>query len=142
MNLRREQMSKIIKFRSVAENDGKLTFWESENEIPFVIKRIFYIQNVPAGCERANHASINSDFVFIAIAGEVSVTLVNKSGEETFWLNNSSEGLFVPRMTWIKTYNFSENAILMVVSDKEYKKTTYISDYAVFIKNVSTSEEV
>lgn len=141
MNLRKKWMSRIINFNSVAEIDGKLTFWESEKDIPFDIKRIFYIQNVPTGCVRANHASSNSDFLLIAIVGEISVTLENNKGKEIYLLNNSSEGLLVPRMTWMKTHDFSENAILLVVSDKEYKDTNYISDYNMFVENINSNNE-
>lgn len=124
--------NRIINFRRIEEYDGNLVFFEGKKEIPFEIKRVFYINGVPQGMVRANHASLDAEFVLIAINGSVRVSLDDGTKIESFLLEDNNVGLHVETMLWMKTWDFSENAILMVVSDKEYEDCHYLNDYSEF----------
>lgn len=99
----------LLKFSSVSENDGDLTYFEEMGEIPFEIKRIFSIYNVPnKKIARANHASINTAFVLQAVVGSVEVELDNGFQKECFLLNEIDMGLIIPKLTWMKTKKFQK----------------------------------
>ena len=82
-------VGKIIEFTTVSEDDGSLTFFEQSREIPFIIKRCFYVYDVPAEKQRADHASTTTDFVLIAINGGVKVELDDGVKKVCYSLTNS-----------------------------------------------------
>ncbi len=128
---------KIINFTQVSELDGELVFFESSNEIPFDIKRVFYIFNVPNYCERANHASVNSKFVLVAIRGSVNVYINDGQQESVYQIDKPNMGLYIPKMTWMRTQGFSNDAVLMVLTDTNYNDCKYIEDYKDFCNQVN-----
>ena len=123
----------MIKLTHVKEADGGLVCLQQNKEIPFNIERIFYIYDVPNQCMRADHASENTEFVLIALNGHVIVSLDDGKKEECFSLHEPNEGLFVPEKTWMKTYDFSDGAILLVVVSKTYEECKYFSSYQQFL---------
>lgn len=127
----------LLKFPTVKENDGKLTFFESNGVVPFEIKRVFSIYDIPSkNIIRANHASINTVFVLQAVIGSLEVELDNGKERECFILNEVSKGLLVPKLTWMKTKNFSKNAVLNVYASESYEVCKYVSDYEEFLEMV------
>lgn len=111
------------------ENDGKLVTFEPPSIPEFQVNRIFYIFDVPAGEDRANHACMNSSIVFIAFTGSVSLS-VETDGEKTeYLLDNKTIAVFAPQSSWIRAYNFSEDAVLVGLSDRGYADCRYINDY-------------
>ena len=129
-------VGKIIEFSCVSEEDGCLTYFEECKEIPFEIKRYFYIFDVPKGKQRADHASVTTDFVLIAINGSVEVELDNGKEKRTYSMNDKNHGLFVPKNTWMITRNFSKDAVLFVLASTNYTDGKYISNYSDFRKYV------
>lgn len=132
----------LLKFSSVSENDGDLTYFEVMGDIPFEIKRIFSIYNVPnKKITRANHASINTAFVLQAVVGSVEVELDNGFQKECFLLNEIDMGLIIPKLTWMKTKKFSKSAVLNVYASESYENCKYVNDYERFLKMVNEDEK-
>lgn len=126
------KLEKIL-FKTVKEKDGKLTFLEGNHHIPFEIKRVFQIYGIPSKeIVRANHASSNTFFVLQVLYGSVDVELDDGKKKHYFNLKILNEGVLVPPMTWMKTMNFSKDAILQVYASKSYQECEYIEDYEEF----------
>ena len=111
------------------ENDGKLGAFEPPSIPGFQVNRIFYIFDVPAGEERANHACMNSSILFMALAGVVSLSVETHEEKAEYILNKKTMAVFVPQSSWIRAYNFSRDAVLVGLSDRRYADCQYINDY-------------
>ena len=121
----------IIKFNTFCEEDGKITI--IDENIPFIIKRIFAIYDVPkTNIIRGNHASENSYFLFQAVSGSVCIELIDVKEHITLKLDNPNYGVYVHPMIWIRT-RLSENAILQVYASETYKDCKYINDYSEYL---------
>lgn len=130
------RMPEKILLNEHEENDGSLIVVESEKDIPFLVKRTFWIYNTPENAVRAEHACRNSDFLFVCLSGRVKITLDNGRTERSYVLDRPSQGILVPRMTWMKTEKFSEDAILLVLASEKYDPMQYCSDYKIFLKEI------
>lgn len=119
---------KLINFDEFGDESGKLVAIENSKNIPFDIKRTFYIYGTKEGIVRGQHANKISRFVLICLSGscEVKVYDLDKKIEENFVLDSPKKGLYLDRMIWKDMYNFSENCVLLVLSDSEYIKDEYI----------------
>ena len=124
----------LMKLEKHKGTDGNLISLEMQDEIPFLIKRIFYIYDVPKGVCRGNHASKNSDFIFIAIHGKLHVSIDNNYERKEFELNSKEYMLYISSNTWIEVKNFEEGAILLVLSNTKYSDCDYIEDMIAFNK--------
>ena len=123
-----ESKVSIIEFPKITDPRGNLTFLQNFDQIPFEIRRIFWIYDVPGGEIRGGHAYKEQQEVIIALSG--SFDIVVKEGEEVskFSLNRSYYGLFVPAMTWRHMENFSTNALGLHISSTDYLEEDYIRD--------------
>lgn len=128
----------LIELPSVSEDDGCLVYFEGSKEIPFEIKRCFFILDVPSDKHRADHASITTDFVLITLKGSVEVELDDGSTKSTYNLNDRNHGLLVPKNTWMMTRNFSKNAVLLVLASTRYDEGEYMYDYTEYTKQRGT----
>lgn len=136
-NLENWQNANKIALNTIEENDGKLTLIEINKEIPFEVRRIFLIHSVPSvETIRGNHASENTDFFIQAICGTVRLELFDGKKTEIYQLNNLMYGVYVPRMTWVKMYGFSNETIVQVCASKEYKYCKYINDSKEYMKQL------
>lgn len=124
--------SRWISFKEIGDEDGMLIALEQLKEIPFELKRMFYIYALNQEVIRGNHANRNSNFLMIAIKGLVKVEVDDGSERVEYLLDSLNKGLFVEKMTWKKMYEFSQDAILLVLSDQYYDSGEYITDYEVF----------
>lgn len=123
---------KIIPLPKIPDERGNLSFVEELNHIPFAIKRSYWIYDVPGGTERGGHAyKENQEFV-IALSGSFDVVIDNGSKKETFHLNRSYYGLYIPKMMWRQMNNFSTNSLALILSSTEYDEKDYIRDYESF----------
>lgn len=101
----------------------------------FDIKRIFYIYGVPSNTCRANHACLNSDFLYIAINGSITIELIDKNSKSKLYLLNSKKNiLFVKRNTWIRAFDFSNDAVLLVLANGKYDKNSYVCEWENFVE--------
>lgn len=124
---------KIIQLPIVDETVGNLSFVQNFDQIPFEIKRVFWIYDVPGGETRGGHAFKNQQEVIIAISGSLDIVVVDPQGIETkYCLNRSYFGLYIPTLHWRHLENFSTNAVTVHLSNYDFAEEDYIRDYNQF----------
>ena len=130
--------AQIIDLPQIKDNRGNLSVIESLNQIPFEIKRVYYLYDVPGGSERGGHAHKNLEQLIIAISGSFDVILDDGTTSKNYHLNRSYYGLYVPKMTWRELNNFSSNSVCLVLASNFFSEDDYYRKYADFIaaKNV------
>ena len=128
---------KKIKLPTFTDERGNLTIIEAIKNIPFDIKRLFYIYDVKDNKSRGNHANKLSEFVMIALKGKVKVKVSNGNTFKTLILNKPNEGIYISNMTWKEMFDFSDDCILLVIANELYNKSEYIYDYKEFKKEVN-----
>lgn len=123
---------KIIQLPKFGDIRGNLSFAEQNNQIPFIIKRTYWIYDVPGGTERGGHAyRKNAEFV-IALSGSFDVVIDDGCNKERISLNRSYYGLLIPEMVWRKMENFSTNSLALILSSTDYDVEDYIRNYEEF----------
>lgn len=123
----------IIDLPKIIDKRGNLSYIEENNHIPFEIKRSFWIYDVPGGEERGGHAYRENEEFIVALSGSFDVVLDDGKGNvQSFHLNRSYYGLYVPNMIWRQMTNFSTNSLAMVLSSQPYDAEDYIRDYEQF----------
>ena len=127
---------KIISFPKISDPRGNLTFIEGNNHIPFDIKRVYYLYDVPGGSERAAHAHKDLHQIIIAMSGSFDITIDDGKEKKKFHLNRSYEGLYLCPMIWRDLDNFSGGSVCMVLASDIYKETDYYRDYQDFLRNI------
>ena len=115
---------------------GNLTFVESNRHIPFDIRRVYYLYDVPGGAERGGHAHKALHQFIIAISGSFDIHLDDGYAEKKIHLNRSYNGLYVCPMIWREIDNFSSGAVCMVLASDYYDEADYYRDYDLFVNNV------
>lgn len=131
------QKTQIIQFQEHGDGRGKLIALEGGEEIPFGIRRIFYIYGMDKDAIRGQHANRNSKFIMISLSGTAKIKVDDGRNSRTFVLDKPNQGLFIPEMTWKEMSDFSVNSVLLVLSDETYNAGEYIRDYHEFVKEVS-----
>lgn len=124
---------RVIDFPRIHDPRGNLSFIEGTRHVPFEIKRVYYLYDVPGGETRAGHAHKTCDQLLIAMSGSFDVTLDDGVGRKLFQLNRSYVGLFVPRMIWREIDNFSSGAVCLALASTLYSEHDYYRNYAEFI---------
>ena len=127
---------KIIQLPKIQDQRGNLTFIESDRHIPFDIKLVYYLYDVPGGSSRAAHGHKKLHQLMIAMSGSFDVTLDDGKEKKTFHLNRSYSGLYIPPMMWRDLDNFSSGAVCMVLASEYYDEQDYFREYADFIRAV------
>jgi len=135
----RKEMNKplstqIIHFPKILDERGNLSVLEQWNQIPFEIKRVYWIYDVPGGEMRGGHAYKTLNEVIVAISGSYDVVLNDGSKEYRYQLNRSYYGLYVPKMMWRHIENFSTNSLALIVADQLYNEQEYIRDFSAFVQ--------
>lgn len=126
--------SRILNLPKIADPRGNLSIIEQIKQIPFEIKRTYWIYDVPGGCDRGGHAYKENQEFIVALSGAFDVVLDDGKEKKTFSLNRSYMGLYVPKGMWRTMTNFSTNSLALVLSSTEYDVTDYIMDYDEFLK--------
>lgn len=116
--------------------ESKLNFRRRGCKFPFEIRRIFYSYATEKGTVRGAHANRESEFVLISVSGTLKVRVGDGEREKVYDLKNPSMGLYIPRMVWKEMYDFSENNVLLVISNKHYDSTEYIREYGEYRKEI------
>lgn len=128
---------KMIEFKQNGDDRGKLVVVEGMKDIPFDIKRIFYIYGSDTGVVRGQHANRRSEFVLINVCGSSKVRVRDGQKEEVFVLDEPHTGIYLTNMLWKDMYDFSEDSILLVLASEVYDSSEYIRDYDEYIKEVN-----
>lgn len=125
---------KIVELPKFLDARGNLSFAENYKQIPFEIKRTYWIYDVPGGEDRGGHAFIKNQEFIIALSGAFDVIVDDGENKKTFSLNRSYFGLFVPAGLWRTMENFSTNSFALEFGSEHYSKEDYIRDYSQFLK--------
>lgn len=126
--------SKILNLPKIADPRGNLSIIEQIKQIPFEIKRTYWIYDVPGGCDRGGHAYKENQEFIVALSGAFDVVLDDGKEKKTFSLSRSYMGIYVPKGMWRTMTNFSTNSLALVLSSTEYDVNDYIMDYDEFLK--------
>lgn len=130
----RVKQAEILNFPKILDPRGNLTFMQYPSQIPFKIKRVFWLYDVPGGGLRGGHAYRLQNEVIIALSGSFDVVITRADGtKEKYALNRSYYGLYVPARTWRHIENFSTNAVGLHLSSHSYDSADYIRDFETFI---------
>lgn len=127
----------IIDLPKISDPRGNLSVIEEFKNIPFKIKRIYWIYDVPGGEGRGGHAYRNNQEFIVALSGAFDVIVEDGKEKKTFSLNRSYYGLYVPAGLWRKMDNFSTNSLAMVLASENYSREDYIYDYEQFLKVIN-----
>ena len=125
---------KTIKLPKIKDPRGNLSFFENSNQIPFNIRRTYWIYDVPGGELRGSHAFKKSHEFIIALSGSFDIVLHDGNKEKKYSLNRSYNGLYVPNLLWRRLENFSTNSLALIVSSISYDDADYIRDFEEFKK--------
>lgn len=115
---------------------GTLTVIESGHSIPFPIARIFYMYGLGDDCERGAHAHRESEQVFIAVSGSFTLSVTDGHQTKTFAMKEPNRAVYVPPMIWARVYDFSDDAVCLVLTDSPYEPADYIRDWDAFLLTV------
>jgi dTDP-4-dehydrorhamnose 3,5-epimerase-like enzyme len=127
-------MFKIIQIPKIQDRRGNLSFYENNVQIPFVIKRLYWIYDVPGGEVRGGHAFKEQYEFIVAISGSFDVVLHDGKKEHIFSLNRSYYGLYIGPGIWRQMVNFSTNSLALIASDSHYSLNDYERDFELFKK--------
>lgn len=124
---------KIVDLPKISDPRGNLTFIEGGSQIPFDIKRVYYLYDVPGGSERGGHAHKALHQLIIAMAGSFDIILDDGIEKKRIHLNRSYNGLYVCPMIWRELDNFSSGAVCMVLASNKYDENDYYRDYSQYL---------
>lgn len=125
---------RMIEFPQKGDDRGHLVIVEGNQDIPFEIKRVFYIYGSDKDVIRGKHANYNTEFVLINVAGTSKVKVDDGTKQKIFSLDRPHTGIFLPRMVWKDMYDFSEDSVLLVLASEHYDETEYIRSYSEYLE--------
>lgn len=128
---------KLLSFAQLGDERGHLVVVEGLKDIPFEIKRMFYIYGSKENVVRGQHANRKSEFVLINLAGSCKIKVDDGKNEEILFLDKPHEGIYLDKMVWKDMYDFSENSILLILSNHSYDSEEYVRDYTEFKKEMT-----
>jgi hypothetical protein len=135
--MRTRMLPKIINFPKIQDPRGNLTFLQHPTQIPFEIKRVFWIYDVPGGETRGGHAYKIQEELIIALSGSFDVHTIDQEGNmQKYSLNRSYDGLYIPAGIWRYVENHSTNALALHLSSTKFSEDDYIRDFEDFKKSL------
>lgn len=134
------EQCKVINFKDLGDERGKLVVVEGNQDIPFQVERVFYMYGSDDKVIRGQHANRKSEFVLINVGGTSKVRIDNGHSEAVVELNKPMMGLYIPTMVWKDMYEFSEDSILLVLASTHYDGSEYIRDYEEYKKEMGVKE--
>ena len=135
-------MVQMLEFSQKGDERGHLVIVEGNQDIPFEIKRIFYIYGSDKDVVRGQHANRESEFVLINVAGSSKVRVCDGKGNEAVYsLNRPHTGIYLPKMVWKDMFDFSEDSVLLCLASTKYNPEEYIRNYEDFINEIKIGAE-
>lgn len=135
--MRKDDNIRIINLPKIEDMRGNLSFIEEENHIPFKIKRVYWIYDVPGGEFRGSHAYKESEEFLVAMSGSFDVILHDGQKEKKFSLTRSYYGLFIPKLVFRRLENFSTNSLALILASTQYNVEDYVRDFDQFLNLVT-----
>lgn len=132
MPLTRLEDCRILDLPKIADDRGNLSFFEGGRHLPFAMRRVYWIYDVPGGESRGQHAYRNTEEFIVALSGSFEVCLDDGRGQRVFPLMRAYYGLHVPPMIWRRLQNFSTNSVALVAVSRPYDPAEYLRDYEQF----------
>jgi len=123
---------RLINLPKFLDPRGNLSFIEEDTHLPFKIRRVYWIYDVPGGEHRGGHAFRETEELIVALSGSFDVVLHDGQTEHRFSLNRSYYGVYVPKMMWRMIENFSTNSLALIIASTDYDETDYIRDFVEF----------
>lgn len=124
--------ARIVDLPKILDPRGNLSFLQAPDQIPFDVRRVYWIYDVPGGEIRGSHAFRETHEIIIALSGSFDVVLHDGVRENVFPLNRSYVGLYVPSMLWRTLRNFSTNSLALILASTDYDEDDYIRDFDTF----------
>ena len=128
----------LQEFKVLGDHRGQLIALEANRQIPFDVKRVFYIYGTQEGVPRGNHSHYKTKQFLVAVNGSCKVTLDNGKEKEVYELNKPNLGLFQDALIWGTMHDFSSDCVLMVLADEYYDASDYITNYDTFLEVVNS----
>ena len=128
---------KMVDLPKIGDPRGNLTFIEGGRHVPFDIRRVYYLYDVPGGAERGGHAHKDLHQLIIAMTGSFDVVLDDGFNKKRIHLNRSYNGLYVCPMIWRELDNFSSGSVCMVLASNHYDESDYYRNYQEFLNDAS-----
>ena len=122
----------LVKLPRITDLRGNLSFIEEDSQLPFRIRRVYWIYDVPGGEKRGGHAFRETEEMIVALSGSFDVVLHDGEREYRYALNRSYYGVFVPKMIWRMLENFSTNSLAVILASTDYSQRDYIHDFEQF----------
>ena len=133
---------KMLEFLQRGDERGHLVIVEGRVDIPFEIKRVFYIYGADSTVVRGQHANRRTEFVLINVVGRSKIKVKDGEGNEAIYcLNKPYTGIYLPTMVWKDMYDFSDDSVLLVLASEHYDNAEYIRDYDDFVKEIRNNQE-
>lgn len=123
----------IMQFKKIKNRAGNITSIENNVDIPFSVKRIYYLYDVPSGETRGGHAHKDLEQVVFAVSGSFDITIDDGRTKKTVQLNRPDFGLYLPPGIWRDISNFSSGAVCLVLASEKFQEADYIRDYNNFL---------
>ena len=123
---------RLINLPKFLDPRGNLSFIEEDTHLPFKIRRVYWIYDVPGGEHRGGHAFRETEELIVALSGSFDVVLHDGQTEHRFSLNRSYYGVYVPKMMWRMLENFSTNSLALIIASTDYNEKDYIRDFNEF----------
>jgi len=123
----------LVDFKRIEDGRGKLVVFEENNNCPFEVKRAFFMYENRTKAVRGAHANKESQFLLIPVKGSCKVQIDDGHNRTIFELNTPTNGLFIGRMVWKEMFDFSQDCVLLALSDRKYDPTEYIRNFDEFL---------
>ncbi len=125
---------RLMRLNTNADSSGKLTAIEANNDVPFEIRRVFYISNVTEGGVRGGHAHRETDQLAVAVSGAVRIVVSDGTDSRQVILDDPSTGILLPRMIWVSLTDFSQGAVCLVLANTHYDRSRSIRDWDSYLE--------
>ena len=139
--MKKQTNYKVLEFKEYGDERGNLVVAEGSGlDVPFDIKRVFYMYGSDSDIVRGNHANRYTQFVLINVSGNSKVLVDDGKKKEVIVLNKPRMGLYLGPMVWKEMYDFSSDSVLLVLASEHYIEGEYIRDYDIFLKEISLKD--
>ncbi len=135
------KIGKIIELEKIVDPRGNLTVAQGDIDVPFDIKRVYWVYDVPAGEYRGGHAHRQCREVLVALSGSFHVTLDDGTQRETYLLNHPYQGLLIDTGIWRTLDDFSSGAVCLVLASELFEEADYIREYDEYMKYVADNDK-